>query len=649
MDKLKMHSPDVSQQNIARIRDLFPGCVTEAMGQDGKIQLAVDFDHLRQELSGVIVEGPQERYQLNWPGKRDALLTANAPIAKTLRPCRDESVNFDTTKNLFIEGDNLDALKLIQETYLNKVKAIYIDPPYNTGNDFIYEDDFSEECGEFLARSNQDDEKGNRLVANTETNGMFHSDWLSMMFSRLKLAKNLLRDDGAIFISIGDNEVDNLMKICGEIFGPENMVALVPRIAKRTSDKGTHFRPTKDYVLVFAKNISLLPEFGIRKNPDENDYNLSEANGRRYKKSGASLYQPSLDSRPNQRYYIKAPDGSLIIPPGDIFPEIKNDAEKIKPRSNSDKIWRWSVDTYLKNKDLLIFTQGSSKNPLLDENGQQSKWNIYPKVYFDEDIDATLHPEDVIYEYPNSQGTKELNSLSIPFSFSKPTGLIKFLLSLTCEKNCVIVDFFAGSSTTAHAIMKLNAEDGGDRKFIMVQLPEICDKESEAFGDGLTTIAEISKERIRRAGKFIKEKTPTTTTDLDIGFRVLKIDSSNMAAVHYTPDHTGQQQASLFTSHIKLDRTPEDLLFQVLLDWGVDITLPIATETIAGKQVFIVDANALIACFEQGINEALITALAKRQPLRAVFRDDGFKDDATKINCEQIFKQLSPTTDVKVI
>jgi adenine-specific DNA-methyltransferase len=458
MEKLKMHSQDLTQGNIAKLAELFPNCVTESKAEDGSLKRAIDFDLLRQELSGSIVEGPLERYQLNWPGKREALLAANAPIAKTLRPCREDSVDFDSTKNLFIEGDNLDALKLLQETYLSKVKVIYIDPPYNTGNDFIYEDDFAEDAGDYFRRSNQLDDEGNRLVANTVANGRFHSDWLSMMYCRLRLARNLLSEDGVVFVSIDDNEQDNIKKIGNDVFGEANLVATVVRIAKRTSDKGTHFRPTKDYVMVWARNISLLPEFGIEKICNESDYDMVESNGRKYKQSGASLYQPSLDTRPNQRYYIEAPDGSLIIPPGDVFPEEKKDGSKVKPQSNNDKVWRWSVETYLKQKHLLIFTKGSSKNPLLDENKTQSKWNVYPKVFFDEDSEATLHPEDVIYDFPNSQGTKELNALSVPFSFAKPTGLVKFLLKLIKGSEFTVLDFFAGSSTTAHAVMQLNGE-----------------------------------------------------------------------------------------------------------------------------------------------------------------------------------------------
>ncbi len=480
-------------------------------------------------------------------------------------------MDFDTTKNLFIEGDNLDALKLLQETYLGKVKLIYIDPPYNTGSDLLYEDDFGEPNRAFQTRSEQRDETGNRLVANLESNGRFHSDWLSMIYPRIKLARNLLTETGAIFISIGDDEVCNLRKLCDEVFGEHNFVSQVTRVAKRTSDKGTHFRPTKDHVLVYAKDIALLPEFGIRKIREEGEYNLNDESGRKYKKSGASLYQPSLDSRPNQRYYIEAPDGSLIIPPGNVFPEEKKDASKVRPLSNGDKVWRWSVDTYLAKKHLLIFTEGSAKNPLLDENGKQSKWNIYPKVFFDEDVEATLHPEDVIYEFPNSQGTKELNALALPFSFAKPTGLIAFLLGLLEGKDAIVADFFAGSSTTAHAAMKLNAEDNGNRRFVMVQFPEPCDANSEAAKAGYATIDMISKERIRRAGKQLKEENATNAPNLDVGFRVLKIDTSNMEDVYYAPDEVKQADLVAHTDNIKPDRTPEDLLFQVLVDWGVDL------------------------------------------------------------------------------
>lgn len=652
MLKLDMKTPNFTDENILKIAEIFPNCLTESIDDKGNLTKAIDFDLLRQELSANIVDGQRERYQINWPGKREALIKANEPINKTLRPYREESVNFDTTQNLYIEGDNLEALKLLQESYLGKIKMIYIDPPYNTGNDFIYSDNFDKDAKHELLDSGQINEEGGKLVSNPDSNGRYHSDWLSMIYPRLKLARNLLKDDGVIFISIDDNEITNLKKLCDEIFGESNFISQVTRIAKRTSNKGTYFRPTKDYVLVYTKNISLLPEFGIKKECDESDYKYEDDDGRMYKQSGASLYQPSLDSRPNQRYYIEAPDGSLIIPPGNIFPEEKKDGAKIKPLNNTDKVWRWSLDTYLKQKHLLMFTKGSPQNPLLDENGNQSKWNIYPKVYFDEDIDATLLPEDVIYNFPNSQGTKELKSLSIPFSFAKPTGLLSFLIGLLNDfDDSIILDFFSGSGTTAHATMKLNSEDNGNRKFIMVQLPEIIDEMSEAYKAGYKTIPEIGKERIRRAGKKILEenKDKEGIENLDIGFRVLKVDSSNMKDVYYTPDELSKESLFEDVENIKEDRKPEDILFQVLLDWGVDLMLPIVREEILGKTVFFVDGDTLAACFDDGIDEEFVKELAKREMMRVVFKDSGFKEDDTKSNVEQIFTQLSPDTEVRAI
>lgn len=661
IEKLDAFTPDLTRQNIERLLELFPECRTEGSREGAP---AVDFDLLRQALSDHLVEGPAERYRLDWPGKRQALLTANTPIDKTLRPMREESVNFDTTRNLFIEGDNLDALKLLQETYLGKVKMIYIDPPYNTGSDLIYDDDYSSGRAEYELESEQRDELGGRLVANPESNGRFHSDWLSMILPRLKLAKNLLADDGVIFISIGDDEVNSLTQVLDEVFGAGNQVSQVPRVAKRTSDKGTHFRPTKDYILVYAKNIEMLPEFGVPKERDEKDYKFTETDGRKYKKSGASLYQPSLDPRPNQRYFIEAPDGSLIIPPGNVFPPEKNDGAKIKPKSKSDKVWRWSADTYQNQKELLIFTEASAKNPLVDENGNQSKWNIYPKVYYDEDLEATLHPEDIIYDFPNSQGTKELKALGLPFSFAKPSGLISYLARLLQSKEAIVVDFFAGSGTTAHAVMRLNAEDQGSRKFIMVQLDEPCDEESEEYAAGFRNISELAKERIRRAGRKIAEENLGFLGQIDTGFRSFRIESSIFFDTRVKPREASQEALAGMVSHIKDDRSEEDLLFGALLRWGVDITLPIEQRELAGRKVWLVDAPedgsgkgaALIACFVKpnssgkgGINTELADAMAELAPLRVLFRDDGFADDATKENVHSRFKQLAPDTQVRVL
>lgn len=624
MDKLKMHSPNLTQENIARIREIFPGCVTEARGEDGKLKLAVDFDQLRQELSESIVEGPQERYHLNWPGKREALLTANAPIAKTLRPCREESVDFDTTKNLFIEGDNLEALKLLQETYLGKVKMIYIDPPYNTGNDFIYEDDFAENVDGFLKRSNQKDEEGNRLVANTEANGRFHSDWISMIYPRLKLARNLLQDNGVIFVSIDDGEVHNLRKALDDVFGEQNFVAAnVWKKSYGGGAKSKHVVILHEYVLMYAKSKDGLGIIELP--PDEGVLKYYKFRDDKFEIRGPFRKQPlatnSMDERPNLR-----------------FPIIWNGIE-IWP----EKQWQWSKDrvkTALDN-DELVFTKKSDgwtvdyKQYLKDENGQTRGSKMFS-----------------IWDGPYTQvGTREINELfgnGKVFSFPKPSRMIKHFSQITSD-NDVILDFFSGSSPTAHAVLKLNAEGGHNRKFIMVQLPEPCDENSEAYKAGYKTIAEIGKERIRRAGKKILEGEYNEGWSKDIGFRVLKVDSSNMADVYYTPDAVDQTNLDLFTDNIKPDRSPEDLLFQVLLDWGVDLTLPIRKETIQGKTVFFVDENALVACFDKEITEELVKELTKVHPLRVVFRDSGFASDAVKINVEQIFRQMSPGTEVKSI
>lgn len=654
MDKMRMESVDMTAQNIEKIGALFPNCITEMLDEErstpeNKVyKKAINFELLKQMLSGDVLEG-DEAYEFTWVGKKAAIVEAFKPTKKTLRPCKDESVNWDNTENIYIEGDNLEVLKLLQESYLGKIKMIYIDPPYNTGNDFIYRDEFRLSRDEYNKENGLFDVDNNRLFKNTDSNGRFHSDWCSMIYSRLLLSRNLLSDDGAIFISIGDDEVYNLLVICNEIFGESNFISIVPRIAKRTSDKGTHFKPTKDYVIVFAKNKGFLNEFGIPKDRDEKDYPYIDEDGRRYKKSGASLFQPSLDSRPNQRYYIEAPDGSLIIPPGNVFPEEKRDASKVKPQSNVDKVWRWSVDTYLNKKDLLIFTKASAQNPLLDENGNQSKWNIYPKVYFDEDIESSLHPEDVIYDYPNSQAAKELKALDIPFDFAKPVELIKFLISLVDSENMIVLDFFSGSGTTAHSVMKLNADDGAKRKYIMVQLPEIIEQTSEAAKKGYSNICQIGMERIKRAAKQIADEKPIVVDSIDTGFRVFKLDESNMNDVYYSAGEYTQDLLSALESNVKPDRNDLDLLFGCLLEWGLPLSLPYSSEQIAGCTVHNYNDGDLIACFDENVPESVIKEIAKRQPLRAVFRDSSFANSPSKINVGEIFKLMAPDTRVKVI
>ncbi|MCK9523526.1 MAG: site-specific DNA-methyltransferase [Proteobacteria bacterium] len=627
MEKMKMHSPDLTEQNIARIRELFPGCVTEARDENGAVQLAVDFDLLRQELSASIVEGPDERYRLDWPGKREALLAANAPIAKTLRPCREESVDFDTTKNLFIEGDNLDALKLLQETYLGKVKMIYIDPPYNTGSDFIYKDNFAQSAEEYLKDSNQKDDEGNRLVTNTDSNGRFHSDWLSMMYPRLKLARNLLRDDGVVFISIDDNEVDNLRKVCNEVFGENNFVAQViwqkVYAPKNTAD---WFSEDHDYVLVYAKNkpswrpqkLARTPEMEARyKNPDNDPRGPWKASDM----SARNRYDAGV-------YPVTCPSGRIVPgPPTGNYWRISED--KFKEFDADGRIW-WGTDgNNTPAVKRFLSEVASGRTP-------QTLW-LYEEVGHTQDAKKTL------LKYVQFQHTENvLNSV-------KPVELLQRVLQLAGEPNDgdIVLDFFSGSATTAHAVLKQNAEDGGNRRFIGIQIAEPLPKPEP----GMASIFEMGQKRIRNVAKELLEKD--ATKQIDTGFRVLKVDSSNMADVYYTPDALDKANLDLFVDNIKSDRTAEDLLFQVLLDWGVDLSLPIEKKTLHGNTVFFVNAPPydLIACFDnqQNIDEALIKELAQHKPLRAVFRDAGFKDDAAKINAAQIFAQLSPQTKVTAI
>lgn len=626
MDKLKMHTPDLTQGHIAKLRELFPGCVTEAKGEDGRLRLAVDFDQLRQELSGTLVEGPQERYQLNWPGKREALLTANAPIAKTLRPCREESVDFDTTKNLFIEGDNLDALKLLQETYLGKVKLIYIDPPYNTGRDFIYDDDFSEDADEFLRRTNQVTDRGVRLVANTEANGRFHSDWLTMMYSRLRLARSLLTDDGVIFISIDDNEVHNLRSICDEIFGQANFIAnVIWHKMDSPKNSAKHLSEDHDYLLLVAKNAEswrprLLPrsEKMVERyqNPDSDTrgpWLLGDLAARNYYSKGI--------------YSITTPSGKVIggPPAGSYWRVSKNKFDEL---AADNRIW-WG--------------QSGENRPGIKKFLSEVKDGVVPQTYWSwKEVGSTRNAKQELSKLMDASSGDEL------FITPKPVKLIERMLDIAtaAHEQAFVLDFFAGSGSTAHAVIAKNASDGGNRRWISVQLPEAT--------EGSSTIADLCKERVRRAGKTLLASSTHADWGKDVGFRVLKIDTSNLADVHYAPDALNQAALEGFTDNIKPDRTPEDLLFQVMLDWGVDLALPIARQTIQRREVFFVDrdaSNALAACFDASgrIDEAFVKEMATHKPLRAVFRDAGFADSAAKINVEQIFKLLSPGTEVKCI
>lgn len=647
MEKLKMHSTNLTQDNIARIREMFSGCVTEVKGEDGTVQLAVDFDQLRQELTDSLVDGPQERYHLNWPGKREALLIANAPIAKTLRPCREESVSFDNTKNLFIEGDNLDALKLLRDNYLAKVKMIYIDPPYNTGNDFIYEDDFSEGAEDFLRRSNQIDAEGNRLVANTTANGRFHSDWLTMMYSRIRLARSLLTDDGVLFISIDDNEAHNLISICSEVFGAENYVG---QLAVQLNPRGRHLdrfvAKTHEAILVFVKD-GLNPDsiIGLEKEGRMVDeYNKSDAKGA-FRLLGLRNRNQAFNptTRPKLYYplYVNSATKrvSLVKDENHTFEVWPDTPDGVKT------CWTWGKEKVAKEADLLCAEMTGGE------------WRIYRKDYLHGDDGAVAKTlVKSIWtdkEITNDYGRKAVKELfgSAVMDFPKSPELMAKLIRIGSHPDSLIMDFFSGSASTAEAVMAVNAEDGSNRRFIMIQLPEEVATDSPAGLMGLPSIAAIGKERIRRAGKKISDQSANSDLSLDIGFRAFRVDTSNMADVYYAPDEHDKGQIALLVDNIKPDRTPEDLLFQVMLDWGVDLALPISKQTIQGKDVFLVDGNALAACFDGhgGVDEDFVKELAKVQPLRAVFRDAGFKDSSVKINVEQIFKLLSPATEVKCI
>ena len=659
METLKMHSPNLTQDNIARIRELFPGCVTEANGVDGVVKLVVDFDQLRQELAESVVEGPQERYHLNWPGKREALLMANAPIAKTLRPVPSESVDFESTKNLFIEGDNLDALKLLQETYLGKVKMIYIDPPYNTGNDFVYKDDFSEKADEFFVRSNQRDLEGNRLLANPQSNGRFHSDWLSMIYSRMRLARNLLSEDGVIFTSIDDGECQNLRKVLDEIFGESNFVAqLVWEKKKKGAFLSGSSTNVKEYVIAYAKSISSFKGLVGEIARGEETYPViktTNSRGVRTIKKGIPSKYKAKNHRVEAGSRISSGNMEMILL-SDLVIKDGVLAEDVKVDSN----WIYSqvlIDKYAEDKSLYV-TQDLYFRRVVTEPREKMLKDLLPmKGDQSTGFDFTFS-DDLFADGwgTNEDGFDELHELfgmQSLMSFPKPSKLLAKLTLAACRSypDCVVLDFFAGSATTAHGVLTLNSQDGGNRKFIMVQIPEACDEASEAFKAGYKTIAELGKERIRRAGKRLLAGACHASWNKDIGFRVLKIETSNMADVYYSPDALEIASIDLFVDNIKPDRKPLDLLFQVMLDWGVDLVLPISKKDIQGKEVFLVDGNALAACFEGGgvIDENFVKELAKHQPLRAVFRDAGFKDSAVKINVEQIFKLLSPATEMKCI
>lgn len=634
MEKLKLETPDLTQQNIDRIAELFPSAITETKDENGKLKRAINFSILKQLLSDEVVDG-EECYEFTWVGKKQSIIEGNRPIRKTLRPAKEESKNWDTTENLYIEGDNLEVLKLLQNSYMNSIKMIYIDPPYNTGNDFVYRDDFKVSREEYEDEIGVYDEDDNRLFKNTETNGRFHSDWCSMMYPRLQLARNLLSDDGVIFISIDDNEVHNLRKICDEVFGESNFIAnVIWERAYSPVNLKKHFSENHDFIICYSKNINSLICNGLKRTEDADArYSNPDNDPRGVWQSDNLSVGPIIQ---NKVYEISTPSGRKVYPPnGRCWVLTK---ERFEEFVKDNRIW---------------FGEDGNNVPRIKRFLSEVKTGMTPMTIW--------KYSEVGHSQSAAQNLKKLFDNKDYFDYPKPIDLIKRCLELYSQEGSIILDFFSGSSTTAHAVMQLNAEDGGNRKFIMVQLPEATDEKSEAYKAGYKNICEIGKERIRRAGKKIEEELEAKSNKgdlfddekeakaVDTGFRVLKVDDTNMKDVYYSAGEYSQQMLLNLESNIKDDRNDMDLLYGVLLDWGVPLSLPHTTETIEGKRVHFVNEDNLVACFEESVSEAVVREIAKRKPERVVFRDSSFSSSPEKINVTEIFKTLSPDTSVKVI
>lgn len=618
MDKMKMESENIQQENVAKIAALFPNCVTETRNENGHLKKVINFELLKQMLSDSVIDG-DEAYEFTWVGKKASIVEANRPIRKTLRPVKEDSVNWDTTENLYIEGDNLEVLKLLQESYLGKVKMIYIDPPYNTGNDFIYNDDFKVSSEEYADESGEVDEEGNRMFKNTDSNGRFHSDWCSMIYSRLMLARNLLSNDGVIFISIDDHELGDLRALCDEVFGAQSFLATFvwKRRASSQLDK-SKCSTDHEYVLSY-KGKSFCALRGVDK--DYKGYSNPDNDPRGPWTPGDLTVGMTGDMRPNQYYDLVDPKTGKVYKP------------------NYNRVWSYIPESMNKliAENRIVFPEDTTKRPM--------------RKRFASELDSGTNPQStwMCDVGMNTEGTKQMYDLfgKSFFSYTKPISLIKSLILQATAKDSIVLDFFSGSATTAHAVMQLNAEDGGNRKFIMVQLPEETDEKSEAYKAGYKNICEIGKERIRRAAKRIHEDNPDAT--FDDGFRVLKLDDTNMKDVYYAAGDYTQDLVSMLESNVKPDRTDLDLLFGCLLDWGLPLSLPYTSETIDGCMVHTYNDGDLIACFDKNVPESVIKTIAKRQPLRAVFRDTSFANSPAKINVGEIFKLLAPDTRVKVI
>ena len=642
MDKLRMESPDMTAQNIDRIAALFPNCVTEAADGHGGIKRAINFEMLKQMLSPDVVDG-DEAYEFTWVGKKAAIVEANKPIRKTLRPCVEESKNWDTTENLYIEGDNLEVLKLLQESYLGKVKMIYIDPPYNTGHDFIYNDRFEMDKQEYNQQIGLFDEEGNKqFTENTESNPRFHSDWCSMMYSRLMLARNMLSNDGVIFISIDENEIETLTKICDEVFGEVNHVGtIIVKSNPRGSMSTLEIASLHEYLLIYSKSRSDANIIGHELSAEmTSEYKHSDEVGA-YRLLGLRMRGGfwRRSDRPNLFFpiYVNPADCSVSLEKSPLYCEV---ALPVQPSTMEDGTWRWSKEKILVESKLLVGKKIT--------RGNEFVWDIYQKDYLERDSGRRTKAksiwDDSEINYQNGASEiKELFGKGGIFDYSKPTFLIKQAMKMIgFDYHDIVMDFFSGSATTAHAVMQLNAEDGGHRKFIMVQLQESCGENSEAYKAGYKNICEIGKERIRRAGDKIKSESPMTTQDLDVGFRVLKLDDTNMKDVYYAPDDYDQGMLARLESNIKDDRTDLDLLFGCLIDWGLPLSLPYKSEQIDGCTVHTYNDGDLIACFDANIPESVVKEIAKRKPLRAVFRDSGFASSPEKINVFEIFKLYMP-------
>lgn len=642
-----MQTTNIVDENIKKIGDLFPNCLTETLDENGHPQMAIDFDQLRQELSQNIVEGPEERYQFTWPDKRNAIRLANAPTTDTLRACREESVDFDNTQNLYIEGDNLEVLKLLRQNYLGKIKMIYIDPPYNTGNDFVYNDDFTQDSDFYIHNSGQEDEENNRLFTNTESNGRFHTDWLNMLYPRLKVAKDILKNDGVIFVSIDNNEIENAKKICDEVFSTKNCLGLIANINNpkgRSDDK--YIATAHEYLLVYAKNCDQVSWYGFE--PSEENiirrYNKVDENGKKYReidlrKTGENDLR---EDRPNLFYFFYYNEKTK-----DFYPS-RDCVERegyiiIRPLREDGKEgnWRWGLDTAVRQiGDLIPKFMPTRK-----------VWGVMQKDYLEGRSLVKPTSAWTFKDVNSERGSEEFINLGFDkriFPKPKPLGTIKRCIVLTSkEDGDIIMDFFSGSSTTAHAVMQQSSEDNIVRNFIMIQLSEKTSEESEAYKAGYNDICEIGKERIRRAGKKIKEESPLTTQNLDTGFRVLKLDSSNMQDVFYTPEAFTQQD--LFEDNIKGDRTEEDLLFQVMIELGIELSAKIEKTSIAGKTVWSVNGGYLMACFDEGVNESTIKEVAKQKPFYFVMRDSSLATDNVADNFEQIWSEYSNDTVRKIL